>query len=393
VRERLSPSRQRALLAITTFLLILSAIPILFPSRPPLMLKTTPTAQIQAEQQQIGVASAAPGSPIPTTLTDSLLQSDSFVTGYETGTTNRFSIDPRDQGRASVVLETPEMYVFQVRLPERRVITTQIAAFDGWSAWLDSTPLQVETDPETGLLQIVIPPSEGQTLTILLDSTPPRLLGWLLAACGVLLLGLWVGWRLRREKPGHYRTLIYLSVLDARLLAFVLATTVAVILLGYEGINGFSLRPQGWYGIRDSIFLRSRSNELELLAYRIETATFHAGGSIPVTLYWQAIQTLDTSYVVELSVRDVSSGRVLITSAAHAPAFYTTRRWIRGMYMRDDVLVALPADVPSGRYVIALKVYPCERQCRPSEALNFFDDSDQLAGTLLTLPQVIEIRP
>jgi hypothetical protein len=394
LRDELSPRRQRVALAAVGFLVTLTAMPVLFPTRPFLVINTAAAAQIQYEQQRLGVVGVAPGDPVPTTLTASFIQSDIFVPGYETDTVNRFSIDPRDQNRASVVLDTPETQIFQVWKPDGGLITTQIAAFAGWSAWLDDTLLPTSVDPDTGLLQILLPPSQGQTLTITLDTTPIRILSWGTACAGLLILALWVSLRVRHEKPVPYQKLIYLTLAETRLLIFVLCLTVGGILFGYSGQGSFSLRPQGWYAIRESVFLRGRSNAgLELLAYRLDQQTFHPGNAIPLTLYWQATQALGTSYTVEISIRDVSSGHVLVTSPAHPPAGYTTQRWIRGMYMRDDSIITLPPDVPMGRYVIAVKVYPCERECRPDTALTFFDGSGQMAGTLLTLPNVLDITP
>jgi len=412
LRTSLEPQGQRVFLAVTTFLLILAAIPILFPSRPFLITNTSsadailfeqrpflsvnisPAGQIQYEQQGLGIAGVTPGVPVPTTLTASFLQSASFVTGYETDTINRFSIDARDQNRASVVQEAPEMHIFQVWHPSGGLITMQIASFEGWSASLDGVPVPTSTDAETGLLQIMLPPSSGQTLVVTLETTLPRLLGWLMSGIGLLSLALWIGWRFRHDKPTRYQVLAYFSPAETRLLAFVLALTIGVAFVGYQGLGDFSLRPQGWYAIRDSVFLRSRSNGgLELLAYRLDQSTVHGGDTIPITLYWQTTQTLNTAYIVELSLRNVSSGATLSTASSHPPAFYSTRRWIRSLYMRDDTILSVPHEIPTGRYVIAVKVYPCEQECRPNTALNFFDASGQLAGTLLTLPQVLDIAP
>ncbi len=394
LRTRLQPQGQRAVLAVTAFLLTLAAVPVLFPTRPLLIVNTSPAAHVEYEQQGFGVAGVSQGEAVPTTLSDSFLKSDTYVTGYETETVNRFSIDAREQNRASVVAETPEMHVFQVWKPQGELVTMQLASFEGWTASLDGVPVPTSSDPDTGLLQLALPPSSGQTLVVTLDTTPPRILGWLLSASGLVILAAWVGWRVRRDKPARYRVLEYMTMAETRLVGFVLLLSLVAVVLSYQGIGGFSLHPQGWYAIRDSIFLRSRSNAgLELLAYRIESSTVHSGDTIPITLYWQTTQSLNASYVVELSIRDVSSGNTLVTAPLHAPAFYPTRRWIRGMYLRDEMLLALPAESPAGRYVVTVKVYPCEPECRPEAGLNFFDASGQLAGTLLTLPQILDVTP
>lgn len=412
LRTALQPRGQRAFLAVTAFLLTLAAIPLLFPSRPFLVassslsdpiifeqrpflaINLSPIGQIQYEQQDFGIAGAAPGVSVPTTLTPSYLQTAPFIAGYELDAINRFSIDPREQNRASVVRETPELHIFQVWHPQGGRITMQIASFEGWSAWLDGTPIPTLTDADTGLLQIDLPPSSGQTLVVALDTTLPRLLGWLMSGTGLVILAVWVGWRVRHNKSTRYQVLAYLSVGETRLLAFVLILTIVGAIVGYRGIGDFSLRPQGWYSIRESVFLRSRSNGgLELLAYRMDDTNVRGGDTIPITLYWQTTQTLNASYIVEMTLRDVSSGATLSTAPSHPPAYYSTRRWIRSLFMRDDMTLLVPDDIPQGRYVIAVKVYPCEQECRPNAALNFFDASGQLAGTLLTLPQVLDIRP
>jgi hypothetical protein len=136
--------------------------------------------------------------------------------------------------------------------------------------------------------------------------------------------------------------------------------------------------------------LRLRGYSLDLLG-----GAARPGGALPVTLYWEATSLPTHDYTMFLHLcRDCTSPPAAQNDrpplSGYLPAGRTTQ-WLVGDPVHDERAVALPADLPPGRYSLLLGVYPTDD---PSEGarLQVASDAPVLGGTRLVLGEV-EIRP
>jgi mannosyltransferase len=133
--------------------------------------------------------------------------------------------------------------------------------------------------------------------------------------------------------------------------------------------------------------------ELELRGYSLTPAggELRPGGTLPITLYWQAVAPPTRDYTMFLHLcRDCESPPLAQADQrpleGYAPAGQTTT-WHVGDPVHDERSVPLPADLPPGRYMLLLGVYPLGEPS-PDARLSVRSDATILGGTRLVLTEV-----
>jgi hypothetical protein len=393
-RNRLTESGGRIYLAALLIVAILMAIPVWFTTTPREDSGAfSPAAQIRFEQQGYGIAVLPPGAPVPTTLQPNTPVSRLLVNGYTSDNVNRFSDNPTLQNSASVLLEGTHIHQFQVRSIENTVVTLLNAYFPGWQAYLSGVPLTTAAAPQTGLVEVVLPRVVDGDFVLILTDTPPRTAASVVSGLALIVTILITMLRFRRSQPALYQRLHLLSPAEARLIAVVLALLGGLAFLSYQSIVPLQIRAQGQYALRDGTLLRSRSDAgLEAYYYRLDKTDYQRGGTIELTLYWQASQLLSANYKTSLSLRDISTGSTWYMTEPRHPGFYPARRWLRNMYVPDSYSIPISPDAPAGRYVIAIEVYRCDPDCNPDNRLNFFASNGNPVGPVLTLPRILIVN-
>ena len=97
--------------------------------------------------------------------------------------------------------------------------------------------------------------------------------------------------------------------------------------------------------------------QIALRGYDLGTAEIEAGETLPLTLYWEALSAPDRDYTVFIHVLD-ESGKVWAQQDAQpAQGSYPTSLWEKGEVVEDRHDIPLPADLPSGRYRVAMGLY------------------------------------
>jgi hypothetical protein len=130
-------------------------------------------------------------------------------------------------------------------------------------------------------------------------------------------------------------------------------------------------------------------HRVRLLGYDLgldETRQLRAGGSLPVTLYWQATREMDTSYKV--SVQLVGANGVLVQADAVPVAWARpTTGWVTGEVLVDEYTLELPGDVQKGTYRLIVGLYAEDSLRR----LSVLDVSGEILGDHVLLSEV-EVR-
>lgn len=81
------------------------------------------------------------------------------------------------------------------------------------------------------------------------------------------------------------------------------------------------------------------------------------GPAVYVSLYWEALQTIEQDLTVFVHLRDAQNNNV--ATADHQPynGYVPTSRWPVGVALKESVRLALPPDLPSGEYQVIVGLY------------------------------------
>jgi hypothetical protein len=105
-------------------------------------------------------------------------------------------------------------------------------------------------------------------------------------------------------------------------------------------------------------------DSVRFLGYDLDTQDAAAGGSLRLTLYWQALAEMDTSYTVFNHLIDgenrIWGQRDGIPGGGELP----TSSWIPGEYVVDEYDIAVQGNAPPGQYVIETGMYDLDTLVR-----------------------------
>jgi hypothetical protein len=103
--------------------------------------------------------------------------------------------------------------------------------------------------------------------------------------------------------------------------------------------------------------LTSAGDALQLIGYKLERTTLHAGEQLPLTLYWNANKTPGKSYTVFVHLIDAKGAVRAQRDSIPQNGTLPTNRWFPGEYISDAYTVALPNALPAGAYHIEVGMY------------------------------------
>ncbi len=98
-------------------------------------------------------------------------------------------------------------------------------------------------------------------------------------------------------------------------------------------------------------------SKVALYGYDLSGDVLRPGETLHLTLYWQALDSMDTSYTVFTHLLDEDSQvRGQMDSVPIGGARPTTG-WVSGEYLRDEYQLTVGADAPPGEYLIEVGMY------------------------------------
>ncbi|MGD2145145.1 MAG: hypothetical protein PVH41_00450 [Anaerolineae bacterium] len=164
----------------------------------------------------------------------------------------------------------------------------------------------------------------------------------------------------------------------------VLADPVNVTRLWIQGVKPRFERPP-LDGLRDSVSLEDK---VALLGYDASSSV-ERGGSATVTLYWQALRTMNTSYKVFVHLYDAAGAIVSQRDRLPGLGARPTTSWERGEIVADRYFVRVDGETPPGAYQLAVGLYDPQS----GERLMPFDaDGERLAQDRIPIGWV-EVEP
>lgn len=354
---------------------------------------TSPTAQIDYEQQGYGIAVLPPDVGIPLTISETLPPNRYLISGYQTDNVNK--IGPGQitaSALANLLAHNTHSDLFQLRIidPVRFDILT--AYFPGWRATVDGVPVNLSRDDETGLMRVSLPRTLNSELWIGLEATPVRTAGWVIF-WGMVAIDMILIWgRLRNRRPLE-DDLDLLVITEARLLGVLLVVFVFIILLFATPFSPLPVYVRPGYALDNKLSVRSRTNVgLEVLALEINRTSFRPGEDLDFRLFWRVLRRSRENYQVRVFLLPIGEQTRLDETDYRHPGNYPTSRWITDRYVTDPYHLSLPVTMPFGEYQIGVEAVVCNPVCVSQNHLTFFDPSGNSLGQNLILPMKITVE-
>jgi 4-amino-4-deoxy-L-arabinose transferase-like glycosyltransferase len=132
----------------------------------------------------------------------------------------------------------------------------------------------------------------------------------------------------------------------------------------------------------------SVGNNIRLLGYDLGETQVQAGGVLPLTLYWQAMGTTETSYTVFTHLLDPQSQVRGQQDSVPGGGALPTTSWIDGEVITDPYDLTVDADAPPGDYVLEIGMY----DAATGERLPVYDAAGTPLGDRLLLPSSVVVQ-
>ncbi|HXV98911.1 MAG TPA: hypothetical protein VEC93_10865, partial [Anaerolineae bacterium] len=310
---------------------------------------------------------------------------------------------------------------FLIDTPREFSASIRTLYWPGWQVYLDGQPATFTITKPAGLIQTVIPAGQ-HTLTLRLQSTSLRTAGLLLTTLSFIIFTIIGAFALKqrlsklanRQTDNRKQQLTtshiphptsHIPHLTSPVSAqfFTLATALLFILylLSRQLAPWFTLqsnpdRPQPADQILQADFGRSaeQSPRLRLVGRDklppTVLVTPNETTNLTATLYWRALQELDTNYSVFLHL-DAPNGQTFATVDEVHPENIPTRNWPPGLYLRNPLHLEIPANLPPIRYELNAGWYDRQNDERlvilPGNATSFNLGSIWLIPPQPALPQ------
>lgn len=210
--------------------------------------------------------------------------------------------------------------------------------YPGWQARWQGSVQPAHPEGVLGLAAFDLPAGTG-SLTLRLGYTTAQKLGTLLSLCAFLVCGA----ALLLRRTGRHRLALGGC--------FLLPAVVLGISLAWP--NG-RMRPT-------SAIEANLEDRVELLAYTTDQARYRPGDTMEVTLYWQALASMDQDYRSFVHFTDGTGSRRPAQHDGDPGGSYTpTTRWMAGEIVPDGHTLELPSDLAPGRYLLWGGMYEAE---------------------------------
>jgi hypothetical protein len=120
---------------------------------------------------------------------------------------------------------------------------------------------------------------------------------------------------------------------------------------------------------------------VRLMGYDLEPTEAHPGDSLHLTLYWQGLGLMDTSYTVFLHLLDEEGNIRGQRDSVPGQGILPTSGWAEGEFIVDAYEIPIGSDSPPGPYTIAVGMYDAET----GDRLPVFDAEGSPLGDHISL--------
>ncbi len=120
---------------------------------------------------------------------------------------------------------------------------------------------------------------------------------------------------------------------------------------------------------------------VKFLGYRLSAEGVKAGETLHLTLYWQALAEMDTSYTVFTHLLDEDNHIWGQKDSVPGDGTLPTTGWLRGEVIADDYDIVIKPETPTGEYVLEIGMY----EAATGERLPVVDERGDTLGDRIIL--------
>ncbi len=99
------------------------------------------------------------------------------------------------------------------------------------------------------------------------------------------------------------------------------------------------------------------ADAVALVGYDVAPGSHQPGEALRASLYWETLRPLETKYHTFVQLLDANGDKVAQSDRQPGGVYYSTTLWRPGERLRDDHVLALPADVSPGTYRLLVGMY------------------------------------
>ncbi len=126
-----------------------------------------------------------------------------------------------------------------------------------------------------------------------------------------------------------------------------------IVLQQIHVVRSSPVEPSSYHSLGEPVF----GGVITLVGYRLNTDRFQPGQTIELTLIWRANRRIDHDYTVFTHLIDANQNQAAGHDSMPLNGQYPTSDWLIGEEIVDSHPIALPANLPPGRYHLAFGLY------------------------------------
>ena len=336
-----------AMAAVAVGACILAAQPLLFPPLWPDFGPVDANRILATELNGRGIGTTSANDFLPVGVAAVPGPQASLIDSYAAGDVDKVNRATLPAGTRVVVAEHgPQHDRFTISGADEFLLRLYTFYWPGWTAKIDGVEQPIELSEPEGWINVWVPAGSHE-VAVLLEDTPVRWVGWLLAGLALATLVALVVWRLRLSiiRPQHEP----LAWRQAALLGAVAAVGVLVRVAADEQGWWRVESPPGTVQVAQVNQYVPLENAVVLLAYDLPRTTARPGDRLPITLYWQALEPARPDLRVFVHVL-TPDGQLVAQSDKENPADYPMSRWPTDRYVRDEHDLLLAGELAPGTY-------------------------------------------
>lgn len=373
---------------------MLSALPLIqVPPWPPDFGPTTAYRVLQEELAGRWLGTTSTSDFVPATV-DKLPRPEpsileDFAAGRPLDRVNRHTLPEGSSVRSREV--TPLHFRYEVDSPSDFLLRLYLFEFPGWEVTVDGQATESELGRPEGFIVVPVP-AGTHVVEVNFGDTAQRRLAY---AVSIFSAALAFGYALflRRNR-------VLLPFNDDDRPALLQGgrpelITITLLALSLLALNATLVEPEG--------LLRHVSPPLTAIPAEVDQyadldgqialigydapETAQAGQTLPVTLYWQALQAPETNYQVFVHLVD-AAGQLVAQSDGLNPGDFPTENWPTDRYVRDTHELALPEEIAQGTYRVSAGLWLASQ----GERLPVLDPTGRVVGDSVELSRPIVVK-
>lgn len=350
---------RRAAVVCAFVLIMLTALPLLYPSPWPTEFGgTSPVDIIEWEQRSQALGTTSTGDFLPVTVEMIPPPMETLVESYRSeGPIDKVNRATVPNGATVTILEHRANYDhFEVTTAEAFRLRLYTFYFPGWRAYVDGEEVEIEVARPEGFITLDVPAGHHDVL-VRFEDTPPRKAGVFVSIGGLMALtAVCASWW--PEEDGEGRTpRSGLAAASWWWLASVVILILAVKVMALDPLGGLAYRSPPGQALPAEQKLRADfGGKIELLGYDLPKRRVRAGDTLTVVLYWHALADMKENYQSFVHVAEPLN--VAWAQEDHLnPGGFPTSRWPQDKYVWDEYRIRIPREMPAGDYRINVGLY------------------------------------